>query len=135
MVVDIVSADKYFSESVLHNDAWISSDTDSKQRALSNASNILSRHYRNRDIPDEAVFEQALWLMKISEARKQAEQGVVSYSVDGISVSLSQVDRSIAQPVLQIMGRRVGQSTSGRQGWIATNDKYINQRLGRKWWR
>jgi hypothetical protein len=131
MAVDLATADKYFSESVLHNDAWVNADNDSKQRALNNASNILSRHYRNRMIPDEAVFEQAIWLLKISEARKQAEQGVTSYSVDGISVSLSQVDRTIAQPVLQIMGRRVGRSESGRQGYIVSSDQYIQSRLGR----
>lgn len=131
MAVELATADVYFSEFVLNNDAWVNSDNDSKQRALNNASNILSRHYRNRVLPDEAVFEQAIWLLKITEARKQSEQGVVSYSVDGISVTLSQVDRTIAQPVLQMMGRRVGTSQSGRQGWVVSNDKYINQRLGR----
>lgn len=131
MAVELATADKYFSESVLHNDAWVNADNDSKQRALNNASNILYRHYRNRTIPDEAVFEQAIWLLKISEARKQAEQGVTSYSVDGISVSLSQVDRTIAQPVLQVMGRRVGRSESGRQGYIVSSDPYIQSRLGR----
>jgi hypothetical protein len=131
MAVDLATADVYFSESVLHNDAWVNADNDSKQRALNNASNILSRQYRNRTIPDEAVFEQAIWLLKISEARKQAEQGVTSYSVDGISVSLSQIDRTLAPTVIQIMGRRVGRSISGRQGWIVSNESYINQRLGR----
>jgi|SRR5699024_1058931 len=131
MAVDLQAADIYFSESVLHNDVWISADNDSKQRALNNASNILTRHYRNRKIPEEAVFEQALWLMKISEARKQAEQGVTSYMVDGIQIAISQVDRTISPNVLSIMGRRVGTTTSGRQGWIHSSDNYINTRLGR----
>jgi hypothetical protein len=118
MAVDIATADVYFSENVLHNDAWVNADNDSKQRALNNASNVLSRIYKNRSIPEEAVFEQALWLMKITEARKQAEIGVTSYSVDGITVQLSQIDRTIAPSVLQILGRRVGRSESGRQGYI-----------------
>jgi hypothetical protein len=119
MTVDIATADVYFSEYVLHNDAWINADNDSKQRALNNAANILSRHYRrHQSIPDEAVFEQAIWLLKISEARKQAEQGVTSYSIDGISVSLSNIDRTIAPQVISIMGRRVYPSESGRQGYI-----------------
>ncbi|WP_050632340.1 hypothetical protein [Bacillus andreraoultii] len=122
MAVDIATADKYFSEQVLHNDAWVNADNDSKQRALNNAVNMLSRQYKNREIPDEAVFEQAIWLLKISEARKQAEQGVVSYSIDGISVSLSQIDRSISPNVIQILGRRVGRSVSGRLGYIVSNN-------------
>lgn len=125
MAVDIATAEKYFSEQVLHNDAWINADNDSKQRALNNAVNMLNRNYKNREIPDEAVFEQAIWLLKISEARKQAEQGVVSYSIDGISVSLSQIDRSISPNVIQMLGRRTGRSTSGRQGYIVTqNDNF-----------
>lgn len=131
MTVDIEAATKYFDEEVFHNELWTSADDKSKSRALKNADNMLSRHYPNRDIPNEAVFEQALWVMKVSDARKQAEQGVVSYSIDGISVSLSQVDRSIAPNVLQIVGRRVGQSISGRQGWIHSKDDQINTQLGR----
>lgn len=130
MAVDLAVADKYFSESVLHNDAWVNADNDSKQRALNNASNILSRQYRNRTIPDEAVFEQAIWLLKISEARKQSEQGVVSYSIDGISVSLSQIDRTIAPNVIQILGRRVGRSESGRSGYVITKDKHFRPPSG-----
>lgn len=131
MTVDLQKADRYFTESVFHNDVWISADEDSKQRALNNALNLLTRHYRNRELPDEAIYEQAIWLMKISEARKQAEQGVTSYMVDGIQIAISQVDRTISPSVLSILGRRVGTSTSGRQGWIHSGSDHINIRLGR----
>lgn len=130
MAVDLVAADRYFTESVLHNDAWVNADNDSKQRALNNAANILSRQYPNRSILDEAVFEQAIWLLKISEARKQAEQGVVSYSIDGISVTLSQIDRSISPNVIQLLGRRIGRSESGRAGYIVTKDCHFRPPSG-----
>lgn len=130
MAVDIATADEYFTESVVNNEAWINSDNDSKQRALNNAQNMLSRMYKNRIIPDEAVFEQAIWLLKISEARKQAEEGVVSYTIDGISVELSQIDRSIAPTVIQILGRRVGRSTSDRKGYILTSDDFVRPPSG-----
>lgn len=130
MTVELSEADKYFNSSVYHNEEWQNADEDSKKRALQNALNILSRQYRNREIPIVAVFEQALWLMKISEARKQAEHGVVSYSVDGITVSLSQVDRSIAPSVIQILGRRTGRSESGRLGYILSNGEYIRKPKG-----
>ena len=129
MAVDIVTADTYFNDEVFHNDEWVNADSASKGRALKNASNILSRHYpKHTAIPDQAVFEQALWLMKISEARKAAEQGVSSYSIDGISVSIANVDRSIAPAVQQIMGRRVGQSHSGRAGYIVSEYPEIQTR-------
>ena len=131
MELNIAAADKYFDEEVFHNEKWSAADDKSKQRAIKNAENILARHYPSRNIPKEAVFEQALWVMKISEARKQAEQGIVNYSIDGISVSLSQIDRSIAPTVTQIIGRRVGQSLSTRQGWITSQTDEVNQRIGR----
>lgn len=130
MAVDLATADKYFSELVLHNDAWVNADSDAKQRALNNALTVLTRQYPNRKIPDEAVFEQAIWLLKISEARKQAEQGVTSYSVDGISISLSQIDRTIAPNVIAILGRRVGRSISGRLGYISTEDTFVRPPSG-----
>ena len=130
MAVDLAAADKYFTEFVLHNDAWVNADNDSKQRALNNASLILSRHYGNCTIPEEAVFEQAIWLLKISEARKQAEQGVTSYTVDGISISLSQIDRTISPNVISMLGRRVGRSESGRKGYFLTNEQFVRPPSG-----
>lgn len=122
MVLDVAAADQYFSENVLHNEAWVNADNDAKQRALNNALNILTRYYGKRtEIPDEAIFEQALWLLKVSEAMKQAEQGVTDYLVDGIKVSLAQIDKTIAPSVIQMLGRRVGTSQSGRLGYVLTN--------------
>ena len=131
MAIELESADKYFSESVLYNDAWTTADIETKNRALNNSAQVLARRYGRRAIPVEAFYEQALWLLKISKARSQSEQGVTSYSIDGISVTLSQIDRSIAPNVIDILGRKVGRTFSGRQGWIHSNDKYINERLGR----
>lgn len=130
MAVSVEAADVYFNESVFHNDAWINADVGMKKRALKNATAILNRIYKNRNIPDEAIFEQALWLMKVSEAQKQAEQGVVYYSIDGINVTLSQVDRTVAPSVVQIMGRRVGRSESGRTGYIVSGEKYMRPPSG-----
>lgn len=125
MVVDIVAADAYFDEFVLNNEVWKAADEDVRKRALNNAFRILSRQYPRREIPVEAVFEQAVWIMKITEARKQSAQGVVAYSIDGISVTLSQVDRSISPEVFSILGRRVGQSLSTRQGYIVSSDEHV----------
>jgi len=125
MAIDVINADAYFDEFVLNNEAWKSADESTRNRALNNASRILERHFPRRIISEEAVFEQSIWIMKISEARKQATQGVVSYSIDGISVTLSQVDRSISPEVISMLGRRVGQSLSLRQGYIVSSDEHV----------
>lgn len=132
-VFTVAEADVYFDEFVFDNSAWTSLDDMTKMRALNNAAVVLARRYNNRVIPREAIYEQALWIVKISEARKHAEQGVVSYSIDGISVSLSNIDRSISPTVLNMLGRKVGRTTSGRQGWVLSDDMYINTSMGRDW--
>ncbi|WP_163530881.1 hypothetical protein [Halobacillus ihumii] len=133
MAIDLQAAETYFTEEVFENAAWVNADEPDKKRALKNASNILYRYYsqydpEKRPIPNQAVFEQTHWLLKISEARKQAEAGVTSYSVDGISVSLSQVDRTIAPQAKMVLGRRVGRSISTRVGYIDSESKYIERR-------
>lgn len=122
MAVDLINANAYFETFVIDNTAWNSADEATKNRAIANASRMIERHYRKATIPDEAVYEQALWLLKLSEARKHSEQGVTSYSIDGISVSLSQVDRTFAPSVISILGRKVGRSLSGRQGYIVSDE-------------
>lgn len=133
MAVDLTTAERYFEEEVFDNDAWTKADEPSKQRALKNASNILYRYYSHykpnvRELPEAAVFEQTLWLLKVSEARKQAEQGVTSYSIDGISVQLSKIDRTIAPQTKMILGRRVGRSINDRVGYIDSRSKHIADR-------
>lgn len=122
MAVDLTMANTYFETFVIDNSMWTNADEATKRRAIANATRMLERHYRNIVIPDEAIYEQALWVLKVSEARKQAEQGVASYSIDGISVTLSQVDRSFSPAVISILGRRIGRSVSGRQGYILSRE-------------
>lgn len=126
--MDLQKADGYFSEAVLHNDPWMKADPESKKRALHQATHILFRYYGlKREISCEAIFEQAFWLLRISEARKTAEQGVTSYTVDGISVALSQIDRTIAPQAMAILGRRVARSRSARTGYLvdAHRDRWV----------
>ncbi|GEK57119.1 hypothetical protein CHL76_02190 [Marinococcus halophilus] len=133
MAISKETANTYFEEEVFDNAAWTNANESDKDRALKNASNVLYRYYsqfdpERRPIPDEAVFEQAIWLLKVSEARKQSEQGVTSYSIDGISVQLSQIDRTISPQVKAILGRRVGRSVNDRVGYIDSNSRKIERR-------
>ncbi len=122
MAVDVTDANAYFDENILHNDEWVNADDPKKTRALNQAEKMLYRHYFQYDpvenpIPDEAVFEQALWLLRIDDTIRRAEQGVKSVMVDGMMIQLAQVDRSISPAVISILGRRVGRSSSGRVGY------------------
>lgn len=122
--MNIQEANAYFDTSVLHNYEWINADEDTRLRALNNAKNILYRAYRRfnesrNPLPDEVIYEQALWLLRMDDTIRKSEQGVTSIMVDGIQISITKIDKNISPQVISLLGRRVGKSTSGRKGyWV-----------------
>jgi hypothetical protein len=113
MAYIVADADQYFAESVLHNEEWVNADYDKKQRALNNAGNQLYRIYKrydevNNPLPVEAVYEQALWLLRLDDTLKRAEQGVRAVNVAGVSVTLDRINNTVAPQVVAILGRKVG---------------------------
>lgn len=115
MAVDLATANAYFQNEVLHCQEWLEADDTTKQKALKNAENQLYRIYKNynpdtKPLPDQAIFEQALWLLRIDDAIRRAEMGVTAISVGGVNVNVSRVDLSVAPEVYRIIGRRIGRS-------------------------
>lgn len=99
----------FIETNILHSGIWDSADTNVKRKAVNNAERNLSNYYKNKkELPAEAIAYQALWLLKIDDSIQRAEQGATSISVSGMSVSLLNIDRSIAPEVLRMLGRRVG---------------------------
>lgn len=123
MAVLLAEADTYFQTQVLYNDVWVNADTDTKTRALNNAESVLYRQYKrynsaDNPLPNEAIYEQALWLLRLDDSLRKGEQGVSSIMVDGIQIALSKVNRSIAPQVYAILGRKIGSTTISRRGRI-----------------
>jgi hypothetical protein len=115
MAVDLNRANDYFTNEVLHAEEWLEADTETRQKALKNAENQLYRLYKQynpdtKPLPETAVFEQALWLLRIDDSIRKAEMGVTSVSVGGISINVSRVNLSVAPEVVNIIGRRIGRS-------------------------
>jgi hypothetical protein len=83
----IQDGDLYFSE-VLHNTEWVEADTDTKTRALKTSQRQLSKIVPSDFVlPSEAIFEQAILLLRVDDGFLQAQLGVSQTSVAGISVS------------------------------------------------
>jgi hypothetical protein len=126
MAYTVEDADVYFNEYVLHNDEWVNADYSLKQRAVNSAMKQLYRHYTSynqetRPIPDEAVFEQALWVLRIDDSFRRAEMGVTAINVAGISINMANVNRSLSPQVIAILGRKVGRYQE-RVNWTVAND-------------
>jgi hypothetical protein len=106
----------YFENEVLHNKPWLDADETTRQRALKNAENILYSYFKRfnpetNPIPNKAIFEQALWLLRFDDAVQRAELGVSNINMSGeISLSFSGGADKIAPNAKMIIGamRKVG---------------------------
>lgn len=115
MAVTLADANAYFDANVVHKDEWLEADDATKQTALNQASNQLYRFFSNYDaetkpIPDAAIFEQALWILRQDDAIRMGEMGVQQVAVKGVSVLLNGGARYISPEVFRIVGRRIGRA-------------------------
>jgi hypothetical protein len=115
--VNVADADAYFNSEVLWAEEWTSADATTKEKALTNAENQLYRVYTSYTITDvekqidnKAIYEQALWMLRLDDSIRKAEQGVRQISLSGITVSIDRAPSYIAPEVVKILGRRTGRS-------------------------
>ena len=78
----------YFEEEVLHNGPWAAADEGTRKRALKSAENELYNEYTRYDreknpMPEKAIFEQALWLLRKDDSILKAEMGVTNINISG----------------------------------------------------
>lgn len=105
----------YFENEVLHNTAWIEADESSRKRAIKSAENELYNEFprydrEKRPMPEKAVFEQALWLLRKDDSILKAEQGVTNINLTGeFSMGLGgKVAKISPNAVRFIRSRKVG---------------------------
>jgi hypothetical protein len=106
--VTLADANTYFGTYVLHSDAWDEATDSVKQKALNQAEKDLYEVFTDYDIndpekqlPNEAIYEQALWLLRIDDALQKAEMGVKNLTVEGVSISMSSAPPRIGPRVRQ----------------------------------
>jgi hypothetical protein len=108
MAVPVTTADAYFQNEVLLNDAWVNASVEMRQRALKNAENMLYRFYRAFDaetkpVPEVAIYEQAYFLLLVDETIQKSALGVKQVSVSGLSISVDAPSYPISPEVKMLM--------------------------------
>lgn len=93
--------DMFIDTSILHSKEYDKASTGQQTKAINQAMNTLAEQLDvNKDkLTVQDVAEQAVFLFKIDKTLEQAELGVESVSVDGISISLSNVDTTLAPSI------------------------------------
>lgn len=94
----------FINNNVLHSGVWDTADDTQRLKAVNQAERSLKRYFPKRykdSIPVDHLAEQTIWLLKIDDMIQRAEMGATSISIDGISISYSQKDRSICPFILE----------------------------------
>lgn len=97
----------YIDENIYHSKVWDTADSKARVKAVNNSERILKRvlrKYLADEVPIEYIAEQAVYLMRIDDTFLRAELGATSITLDGISVSIKDKDRTIALAVLDSLG-------------------------------
>jgi hypothetical protein len=105
----------YIENEILHNTSWTEADVPKRNRALKNAENELYNEFPryNRDtkpLPETAIFEQAVWLLRKDDSILRAEQGVTNINLSGeFSMGLGgKVSKISPNAIRFIRSRKVG---------------------------
>lgn len=129
----LVAVNDFIAENILHSSAWDSATEEQKKKAVNQSERTLKRLFPRiyaGEIPVEHLAEQSIWILKIDDMVQRAEMGATYISVDGISISYSQKDRSLCPFIMEVLDlsegwnlrRKVGRYStslydSNRKGW------------------
>lgn len=109
-MVSVEQVTAFVNENVLHSQLYDTATEIVRNKAINQAEIMLRRYLDvyevDEPVPTEDVAEQAIWLLKMDDTTQRAEMGATSISVDGISISFSEKDRTLAPAVLAKYGRR-----------------------------
>jgi hypothetical protein len=103
----------FIEANILHSQLWDVADESTQRKAVNNALMNLHTYYgESKEFTALPVALQVMWLLQIDDTIKRAGQGVTSISVGGMSISISQMDRTISPDVLRQLGRKIGRYDS-----------------------
>ena len=129
----VQEVDSFIKDNILHSSVWDSAESVQRTKAVNQAERTLKRYFPRvyaNEVPVEHLAHQVIWLLKIDDTIQRAELGATYISVDGISITYSQKDRSLCPFIMEELNlsegwnlrRKVGSystklSDSNRKGW------------------
>ena len=113
-MITLVEAFEYFNNERLFSDKWLQATTQVQTQSLKMSENQIKMLNLNTDIDldnevdfKKAIFEQALYLVETqnSNRSKLIEQGVTSFSVEGLSESYdnSKVNKKVCSEAMHYL--------------------------------
>lgn len=123
--------DAFIKDNILHTDAWDSAEASQKKKAVNHAERTLRRYFPKaykEEVPVEHLAEQCVWLLKIDEMVQKAEFGVTSFTIDGISVTVTAKDNSLCPFLLDYHNLSAGWNVRRKKASYSTSIFDSNRR-------
>ena len=95
----------FIDEEVYQSKAWDKSNEIMRKKAVKQSERTLKRFfpsaYKN-GIPVDHLAEQTIWLMKVDDTFQRGELGATSITLDGMSISIKDKDRTLSPYILDV---------------------------------
>ena len=104
MTQRLIEVDSYIKENTLQSKVWDEADDEIKIKAVNNAERILLKLLPiqfQSGVPIDDLSEQIIWMLKIDDTFQRAELGASAISIDGLSINIDSLDRSIAPYIIR----------------------------------
>lgn len=95
----------FIDEEIYQSKVWDKAEPRYQQKAIRHAERTLKRLLPNiygEGVPVEHLAEQTVWLMKIDDTFQRAELGATNITLDGMSISIKDKDRSLAPFIFEV---------------------------------
>lgn len=122
----------FISANVLHSNVWDSADTMQKTKAVNQSDRTLKRLFPDKyvdGVPVDHLAEQCLWILKIDDMVQRSEMGATSLSIDGISISYQQKDRSVCPYIMEVFNLSEGWNLRRKVGRYTTSIQDTNRKV------
>lgn len=107
----------FIDEEIYTSKVWDKANETTRRKAINHSMRTLIRLlpniYSNDNMPVEHLAEQTIWLMKIDDTFQRAELGATSITLDGMSISFKDKDRSLAPFIFEVNGISPDSVTGG----------------------
>lgn len=120
----LYEVDMFIAENILHSAVWDSASESMRIKAINQAERTLKRYFPKvyaKEVPVEHLANQVIWLLKIDDGLQRAELGATYVSVDGISITYSQKDRSICPFIMEELNLSEGWNQRRKVGSYSTS--------------
>lgn len=94
----------YIAKNILHSELYDTATDDRRSRAVNQAVLTLQDHITEEDLALRDVAEQVLFLFKLDSTIQRAELGVNYVMVDGVQLTISEKDRTLAPSIMKRHG-------------------------------